>query len=243
MPFVINRGQRIHYTVEGSGPLLVLQHGLFSRGGRWKEHGFVDALSDKFRVASVDSLGHGLSDKPTDPALYAQEARAGDIAAVIDDLGCDRAHLVGYSMGGWISVGVAKHYRERLSSLTIGGWDIVNGVKTALPAGPIGFEQILGGARAAAPGLFEWVTPEVEPGIAACWTACGLLEGASEAVLGAGCPVLIWDARDDPFHDLMKAFAATHALRFLSTPGDHVTTLRIHGVENARGVRAFLDDA
>ena len=173
-----------------------------------------------------NSLGHGLSDKPTDAALYAQEARAGDAVAVIDDLGYDRAHLVGYSMGGWISVGVAKHYRERLSSLTIGGWDIVNGVKTALPVGPISFEEILGGARAAAPELFEWVTPEVEPGLAACWSACGLLEGASEAVLGVGCPVLIWDARDDPFHDLMKAFAATHALPFLSTPGDHVTTLR-----------------
>ena len=105
MPFVVNRGQRIHYTVEGAGPLVVLQHGLFSRGGHWKEHGFVDALSDKFRVASVDLLGHGLSDKPTDPALYAQEARAGDIAAVIDDLGYDRAHLIRYSMGGWIRSG------------------------------------------------------------------------------------------------------------------------------------------
>ena len=115
-----------------------------SRGGRWKEHGFVDALSDKFRVICVDSLGHGLSDKPVDPALYEQESRSGDIVAVIDDLGYDRAHLIRYSMGGWISVGVAKHCRERLASLTIGGRDIVDGAKTAFPAGPISFEQLLG---------------------------------------------------------------------------------------------------
>jgi pimeloyl-ACP methyl ester carboxylesterase len=241
MPFVVNRGQRIHYTVEGSGPLVVLQHGLFSSGGRWKDHGFVDELIDKFRIACVDSLGHGLSGKPADPALYGQESRAGDVVAVIDALGCERAHLIGYSMGGWIAVGVAKHYGARLSSLTIGGWDIVNGVKTAIPTGPIGFEQILAGARAAAPGRFEWVTPEVEPGLAACWTACAQLDGASEAVLGAGCPVLIWDGRDDPYHGPMQAFAAAHGLRFLSTPGDHLSAVQLHGAESARAVRSFLE--
>ncbi|UGY20676.1 hypothetical protein HAP48_0028995 [Bradyrhizobium septentrionale] len=45
----------------------------------------VDALADRFRVVCVDSLGHGLSDKPADPALYNQAQRAGDIVAVIDD--------------------------------------------------------------------------------------------------------------------------------------------------------------
>ena len=240
MPFVVNRGQRIHYTLEGSGPLVVLQHGLFSRGSRWKDHGFVDALTDNFRVACVDSLGHGISDKPADPALYAQEARAGDLVAVIDDIGCERAHVVGYSMGGWISVGVAKYFKQRLLSLTVGGWDILNGVRTAIPNGSVSFEQILGGARAAAPELFEWVTPEVEPGLAACWSACGQLEGASEAVLGAGCPVLIWDGREDPYHGPMQAFATAHGLKFLSTPGDHLTALKIHGKLGARGVRVFL---
>jgi pimeloyl-ACP methyl ester carboxylesterase len=241
MPFAVNRGQKIHYTVEGSGELVVLQHGLFSRGSRWKDHGVVEALTDRFRVACIDSLGHGFSDKPADPALYAQVARAEDIAAVIDHLGSAQAHVVGYSMGGWIAVGVAKHLSERLLSLTIGGWDFVNGVKTAIPGAPVSFEQMFGGARARAPELFEWVTREVEPSLAACWSALDQLEGASEAVLGAGCPVLIWDGREDPYHGPMQAFATTHRLRFLSTPGDHLTALTIHGAEGARGVRAFLD--
>jgi hypothetical protein len=39
------------------------------------------------------------------------------------------------------------------------------------------------------------------------------------------------------------AAAAARALRFLSTPGDHLTTLMVHGAESARGVCAFLDAA
>jgi pimeloyl-ACP methyl ester carboxylesterase len=110
MPFVSNRGQRIHYTVDGSGPLVVLQHGLLMDAAGWKQSGIVDALTDRFRVACVDSLGHGFSDKPSDPLLYSQRQRAGDIVAAIDDLGYDHAHLVGYSMGGWLAVGAAKYY-------------------------------------------------------------------------------------------------------------------------------------
>jgi len=121
MPFVTNRGQRIHCTVEGGGSLVILQHGLFCDAAGWKADGFVDALTDKYRVACVDSLGHGLSDKPSDPELYGQLQRSGDIVAVIDDLGYDLAHLVGYSMGGWMSVGVARYHPRRLASLVIGG--------------------------------------------------------------------------------------------------------------------------
>src|ERR1700676_3492958 len=128
MPFALNRGQRIHYTVEGSGPLVVLQHGLFLNAESWKQAGIVDAFNDEYCVACIDSLGHGLSDKPSDPRLYGLEQRAGDIIAVVDDLGAERVHLIGHSMGGWLSVGVAKHHSNRLSSLGVGGWHPVNGL-------------------------------------------------------------------------------------------------------------------
>src|SRR3954451_12425364 len=127
MPFVKHRGQRIHYAIEGEGPLIVLQHGLLMNGECWKQGGIVGALADRYRVVCVDSLGHGGSDKPSDTALYDQAQRAGDIVAVLDDLGCERAHLVGHSMGAWLAVGVAKHHPQRLSSLVLGGWDFVNG--------------------------------------------------------------------------------------------------------------------
>jgi pimeloyl-ACP methyl ester carboxylesterase len=240
MPFATNRGQRIHYTVDGSGPLVVLQHGILMDAESWKQAGIVDALSDSFRVACVDSLGHGHSDKPSDPGLYGQEQRSGDIVAVIDDLGDARAHLVGHSMGGWLAVGVARHHPKRLSSLTMGGWDPVNGLPPG-PKGPVNFEAFMKYAARVAPALVEWVTPALIPGVRACFEALGQLQGAREAVLAAEFPVMIWEGRDDPNHDVRKNFATTNGLRFLSTAGDHLGILLAHGAESAKGIRAFLE--
>jgi pimeloyl-ACP methyl ester carboxylesterase len=190
MPFVVHRGHRIHYTVAGEGSLMVLQHGLLMSGESWRQGGVVDGLTDRYRVACVDSLGHGLSDKPSNGDFYRQAERAGDIVAVIDDLECERAHLVGHSMGAWLAVGVAKHHPDRLSSLVLGGWDVVNGLPPTRK-GPVDFDAFMMFARRTAPDLVEWVIPEYEAGVRACFDALGQLDGAREAVLRAGVPVLI----------------------------------------------------
>jgi pimeloyl-ACP methyl ester carboxylesterase len=238
MPFVNHRGQRIHYTVRGEGPLIVLQHGMLMSGESWERGGIVDALSDRYCVACVDSLGHGRSDKPSEPALYHQRQRAGDVVAVLDDLGCKRAHLVGHSMGAWLAVGVAKHHPDRLSSLVLGGWDVINGLPPT-SRGPVTFDAFMKFAGRAAPELVEWVTPACEPGVRACFEALGQLDGAREAVIGAGVPDLIWEGRDDPAHDQRKAFADATGLAFLSTTGDHLGMLLVHGAEAAKWIRAF----
>jgi pimeloyl-ACP methyl ester carboxylesterase len=220
MPFVSNRGQRIHYTVDGSGPPVVLLHGLLM-AEMWRQNGIVDALSDDFSVACVDSLGDGLSDKPSDPDLYGQQQRVSDVIAVIDELGYDRVHLVGYSMGSWLSVGLAKYHSQRLSSLVVGGWDLVNGLPRG-PRGPLSFDFFMKLAKRTAPALVEWVTPEFEPGVRACFEALSELQGARDAVLNADFPVMIWDGRNDLNHDPMQAFASANGLPFLSSPGDHI---------------------
>jgi pimeloyl-ACP methyl ester carboxylesterase len=245
MAYVTNRGQRIHYAVEGAGPLVVLQHGLLSNGESWKKAGIVDALSDRFQVACVDSLAHGLSDKPDDPSLYRAGQRAADIVAVLDDLGAERAHLVGYSMGGWMAVAVAARHPQRLASLTVAGWDLVKGVESARPPRfkrELNFNQFMMLSRYTTPALVAWVTPEIEPGLRACWAAATDLEGAEEAVLACGAPLMLWDGRDDLYHGPMQAFAAEHGVRFLSTAGDHLGALLTHGAEAAAGLRAFFDD-
>jgi pimeloyl-ACP methyl ester carboxylesterase len=245
MPYVTHRGQVISYTVHGSGPLVVLLHGAFLDGDCWAAAGFVDALRDSYQVACIDSLGHGLSDKPDDPSLYAQKQRAGDVIAVMDDLGAERAHVVGHSMGGWMAVGVAKYHPHRLASLTIGGWDLVDGVASTLPPGVsfVSFDRMLAVARDVLPDLVAWVTPPLEPGVRACWDALRDLDGASLAVLSLGAPVLLWNGGQEPYHDPMEAFAAAHDIEFLSVPGDHLGALLIHGQESASGVRAFIDAA
>jgi pimeloyl-ACP methyl ester carboxylesterase len=225
MPFVTSRGSQIHYSVEGEGPLVILLHGLLSNAKSWKHWGFVDALADRYRVACVDSLGHGLSDKPSDDSLYGLEARSRDVVAVIDDLGFDRAHVVGYSMGGWLSVGVAKHHRHRLSSLIVGGWDIVHGAEAFGPPSP---------------AAVKWWAA-AEPGLRACWEALADRRGAREAVVNSGVPVLLWSGRQDPSHEPMRTFAATESLEFLSTGGSHNGAIHKYGAESGRGIRAFLD--
>jgi pimeloyl-ACP methyl ester carboxylesterase len=240
MPFVSHRGQRIHYTVEGAGPLVVLQHGLFMDADSWKANGIVDALKARHRVACVDSLGHGLSDKPTEARLYDQDQRAGDLAAVIDDLGEDRAAVFGYSMGAWMAVGLAKHYPAKVSSLVVGGWDLVNGVPRG-PQGPLTFELFMAFARATAPALVAWVTPQIEPAMRACFEALGQLDYAREAVLGGGFPVLLWDGQQDPYHGPSQAFAQAEGLAFLSSDGGHVPAIVTLGPETIARLAAFLE--
>ncbi|MBO9560506.1 MAG: alpha/beta hydrolase [Caulobacter sp.] len=240
MPYITHRGQRIHYTVEGEGPLVVLQHGLFMDSESWRANGIVDALKGRHRVACVDSLGHGLSEKPADPAFYAQEQRAGDLAAVIDALGEKSAAVFGYSMGAWMAVGLAKHHPEKVSRLIVGGWDLVNGVPKG-PQGPLTFDIFMAFARATAPALVAWVTPEIEPAMRACFEGLGQLDGAPEAVLEGGFPVLLWDGKEDPYHNPMQAFAAAEGLPFLSSDGGHVPAIVTPGAETVAALAAFLD--
>ena len=241
MPHVMSRGQSIHYTLQGNGPLVILQHGMLGNGGSWEQVGFVAALSDKYRVACVDSLGHGLSDKPPEASLYTSEQRAGDLIAVMDDLGYERAHLAGYSMGGWMSVAVARFYPMRLASLAIGGWDIIGGLESTSPIELKNFDSLMDAARAAAPELFAWATPAVEPGLKACFDALSELDGAGAAVSALKVPVQLWCGRDDPYYEPMKSYAAVSSISFVTVPGDHVGAIKAHGPEAAKHLRAFLD--
>src|SRR5215469_8555889 len=120
MPFANNRGVRIHYETTGRGRPLVLHHGTSGSGPDWADLGYVDALKSDHRLILVDARGHGLSDKPYDPAAYDLSLRASDVVSVLDDLYLRKADYVGYSMGGWIGFGLAKHAPARVNSFVIG---------------------------------------------------------------------------------------------------------------------------
>lgn len=121
MPYVTNRGVRIHYDVEGAGPPLVLQHGYTLNSELWYRFGYVDALKLRYRLVLVDARGHGASEKPHDRASYVWPINIADTLAVVDDLGIDRAAFWGYSMGGAIVLGLAQHAPNRVSALIVGG--------------------------------------------------------------------------------------------------------------------------
>ncbi len=112
---------RIHYEVEGEGPPLVLHHWTFSSLDGWVDLGYVEALRRHATLILIDSRGHGASNKPVDSAAYSLEERVRDVTHVLDDLGIQRTHFFGFSMGGWIAYGMAIHAQDRLCSLVIGG--------------------------------------------------------------------------------------------------------------------------
>jgi hypothetical protein len=90
VPYADNDGIRIHYEVEGVGPPLMLHHGFTISLEEWRRFGYVDALKSEYQVILIDARGHGASDKPHDPAAYEMARRAGDVVAVLDDLGSTR---------------------------------------------------------------------------------------------------------------------------------------------------------
>ncbi len=121
MPYANDSGVRIHYQVEGEGPVLVLQHGFGDSVESWYELGYVDALKRHYRLILMDARGHGASDKPHDPEAYALHRRVGDIVAVLDTLGTRHVSFWGYSMGAWIGFGIAKYAPERFQAMILGG--------------------------------------------------------------------------------------------------------------------------
>jgi pimeloyl-ACP methyl ester carboxylesterase len=240
MQYATNRGQRIAFESAGDGPVVLLQHGLLSRRRSWQDNGFVGALAREFRVVTVDSLGHGDSDKPADPAAYRREARADDIAAVLDALGAERAHLVGYSMGGWMATAFAARHPARLRSLTVGGWDPVGGRAAGAGKG-IAFDSILAGARARAPELTAWIDAGATAGLRACWDALSETDGAEAALAACPAPVLLWAGKEDPAHDAMRALASrVPGASFFGVPGDHLGAMTAHAAESLDAVRGFL---
>lgn len=123
MPFVNSQGIQIYYEVEGQGPPIVLAHGATGNTTFWRDYGYVKRLRDRFTVILFDARAHGRSDKPHEPRAYHYQNMVNDVIRVLDALGIDQTHYWGYSMGGYIGLGLAKHREDRLLSLIIGGAD------------------------------------------------------------------------------------------------------------------------
>ncbi len=106
-------------TVEhgGDGPLVMLLHGI---GGRRQNFiGQRPALEGAFHVAAWDARGYGDSDDYDGKLDFSDFSR--DLARVLDHFGVKKAHLVGHSMGGRISLDFYALFPERVATLTLCG--------------------------------------------------------------------------------------------------------------------------
>jgi 2-succinyl-6-hydroxy-2,4-cyclohexadiene-1-carboxylate synthase len=114
MPYLARDGNRIAYDVDGEGAALTLLHGFTQSRLMWDE--VIAELRPGFRFIRLDLRGHGETEVGPD-GDYTMEACLGDLEALWAQLGIERSHLAGYSMGGRLALHVAARRPERLLSL------------------------------------------------------------------------------------------------------------------------------
>lgn len=112
-----NNGVNIHYVTMGSGPLMVMIHGFPDYWYTWRHQ--MQALSDQYTVAALDTRGYNLSDQPSGVDNYSLRTLVGDVAAVIRDQGEDSAIIVGHDWGGGIAWSFAAMEPDMTEQLII----------------------------------------------------------------------------------------------------------------------------
>ena len=116
-----SNGIKLHYTIEGKGEPMVLIHGLHSSAQlNWQLPGITTALAKDHQVIALDCRGHGQSGKPTADEQYG-EAMAEDVVRLLDHLKLQQAHVIGYSMGGMVTLKLLVKHPERVKSAVLGG--------------------------------------------------------------------------------------------------------------------------
>ena len=121
--FTTSDGVKIHYIEAGkpTGAPVILIHGFSGTAhGNWFLNGIADALAAKHRVVAIDCRGHGKSEKPHDAAKYGPRMSQ-DVIELMDHLKIDKAHVHGYSMGGFIVTQLLDKHPERFLTAAYGG--------------------------------------------------------------------------------------------------------------------------
>ncbi len=108
-------GHRVFFRSAGSGPVLVLIHGITSNSETWAR--VIPSLAEHFTVIAPDLLGHGESAKPRGD--YSLGAYASGIRDLLTVLGHERATFVGHSLGGGIAMQLSYLFPENCERLVL----------------------------------------------------------------------------------------------------------------------------
>jgi 3-oxoadipate enol-lactonase len=110
-------GVNLYYEFHGpeDGELLILNNGVFMNTASWAFQ--MPDLARRYRVLAYDMRGQGQSEHPD--GEYSLDQHGEDLAALMDALGLDKAHMVGTSYGGELNLVMGIHHPERCHSLVI----------------------------------------------------------------------------------------------------------------------------
>ncbi len=115
MPTAEFKKTKISYNDSGKGRVIVLLHGFLGSKEIWNE--FTKKLSKKFRVISIDLLGHG--ETPCIGYYHSMELLAQSVKAVLDKIGVRKYVVAGHSMGGYVSLAFAELYPENIKGICL----------------------------------------------------------------------------------------------------------------------------
>jgi pimeloyl-ACP methyl ester carboxylesterase len=132
--FTVEDGTKLHYAEMGEGTPVILIHGAGGSAiGNWFINGIASALAPTNRVIGLDMRGHGLSEAGPEGG---RRLMAADVMAFMDAQGIDKAHIGGYSMGGFVTAGILAAAPQRFITASFGGSGLVEDEEWAdrLPA-------------------------------------------------------------------------------------------------------------
>lgn len=115
MKTIRSNGIKISYDLRGEGEPLLLIMGLGADSSRWEDH--VQIYENHFSCILMDNRGAGQSDKP--PGPYTTEMMAVDAGGLLHELGLQKVHVMGISMGGAIAQKLALGYPDKVRSLVL----------------------------------------------------------------------------------------------------------------------------
>src|SRR6202790_4100830 len=108
-------GRRVIYRVAGSGPPIVLVHGMLNSSSHWRSVAL--NLANDFTVIAPDLIGHGDSAAPRGD--YSLGAHAASIRALLAAVGIDRTTIVGHSLGGGVAMQFFYQFPQRVERLAL----------------------------------------------------------------------------------------------------------------------------
>ena len=122
MKTTVYKNTTIAYSDTGKGTAVVLLHGFLENSTMWDA--FIPELSKKYRIITIDLLGHGQTESLG--YVHTMEEQADMVFSVLSELRIRKAAFVGHSMGGYIALAVAELYPD-----TIKGIALVNSTSVA----------------------------------------------------------------------------------------------------------------
>ncbi|HJS85076.1 MAG TPA: alpha/beta hydrolase [Acetobacteraceae bacterium] len=114
-----NDGVRLYFEETGAGTPVIFVHEYAGDFRSWEPQ--LRHFGQRYRALAFNARGYPPSDVPETVERYGQARAADDVAAVLDHLGLDRAHVVGLSMGGFATLHFGFRHAARARSLTVAG--------------------------------------------------------------------------------------------------------------------------